>query len=261
MERNSKIGDVSRSAAEDNHMERDTIKTQTRTAFIIRRLYWLIAVLLLLLTLAGCLTSYAAGPANPADAVFSHDPTTVLPITPTLTATVVPGVTEVPNLVARAFQTLTPTPTITITPLAATATPTAMATDTPTPTPTSAPQATATVTPFPTSTPRPTAIPVTVSPFQAYAWLDNYFPAPGSVVTVYGRLFINGRPVNGAQMGVTWDYTHGNGYCTAYTGIDGQAACAQNIGAPLRNYWVYVDVVFVFEDELYYAKTAFLVDP
>jgi hypothetical protein len=100
-----------------------------------------------------------------------------------------------------------------------------------------------------------------VAPFQAYAWLDNYFPAPGAVITVYGRLFQNGRPVNGAQMGVTWSYTHGRSFCTAYTGIDGRAACAQNIGAPLPNYWVFVDVVFVHEDELYYAKTAFLTDP
>jgi hypothetical protein len=62
-------------------------------------------------------------------------------------------------------------------------------------------------------------------------------------------------------MGATWSYTHGEGYCTAYTGIDGRAACAQNIGAPLQNYWVYVDVVFVYEDELYYAKTGFVTDP
>jgi hypothetical protein len=100
-----------------------------------------------------------------------------------------------------------------------------------------------------------------VAPFEAFTWLDNYFPAPGSVVTVFGRLLINGRPVNGAQMGVTWRYTHGMAFCTAYTGIDGRAACAQNIGYPLENYWVFVDVVFIYEGELYYAKTAFLTDP
>ena len=62
-------------------------------------------------------------------------------------------------------------------------------------------------------------------------------------------------------MGVTWSYTHGTAYCSAYSGIDGKAACAQNIGAPLPNYWVFIDVVFVVADELYYAKTAFLTDP
>ena len=62
-------------------------------------------------------------------------------------------------------------------------------------------------------------------------------------------------------MGVTWSYTHGEGYCSAYTGIDGKSACAQNIGAPLQNYWVYIDVVFVYKDKLYYAKTGFVTDP
>jgi hypothetical protein len=62
-------------------------------------------------------------------------------------------------------------------------------------------------------------------------------------------------------MGVTWSYTHRKGYCTAYTGIDGRAACSEYIGGPLPNYWVFVDIVFIYEDELYYAKTAFLTDP
>jgi hypothetical protein len=102
---------------------------------------------------------------------------------------------------------------------------------------------------------------VTAAPFQAFAWVDNYYPAPGSVVTVHGRLFKNGRPVNGAHMGATWSYTHGEGYCSAYTDIEGRAACAQNIGGPLPNYWVYIDVVFMYKDELYYAKTGFVTDP
>lgn len=62
-------------------------------------------------------------------------------------------------------------------------------------------------------------------------------------------------------MGVTWGYTHGKAYCSAYTGIEGRAACALNIGWPLPGYWVFIDVVFVYEDQLYYAKTAFLTDP
>ena len=62
-------------------------------------------------------------------------------------------------------------------------------------------------------------------------------------------------------MGTTWRYTHGQGYCAAYTSIEGTAACAQNIGAPLQNYWVFIDVVFVYEDQRYYAKTGFLTDP
>jgi hypothetical protein len=62
-------------------------------------------------------------------------------------------------------------------------------------------------------------------------------------------------------MGATWSYTHVEAYCAAYTGIDGIAACAQNIGAPLQNYWVYIDVVFIYKGELYYAKTGFVTDP
>jgi hypothetical protein len=62
-------------------------------------------------------------------------------------------------------------------------------------------------------------------------------------------------------MGATWSYTHREDYCTAYTDIEGRAACALNIGAPLQNYWVYIDVVFIYEDELYYTKTGFVTDP
>jgi len=236
-------------------MKSESIHTQPRLALLIHRSFWTIAVLLLL-TLAGCLTTYAAGPTEQKLAftpTLSLSPPTD---TPTASPTAVRGVTLVPNPAVYAFQTLTPTATATATP---TATPTPEPTNTPQATNTPAP--TATATPIPTNTPRPTAIPATVAPFQAYAWLDSYYPQPGSVVTAYGMLFKDGRPVNGAQMGVTWSYTHGKAYCTAYTGIDGRAACTQNIGAPLQDYWVYVDVVFVFEDVLYYAKTAFLPDP
>jgi hypothetical protein len=237
----------------------------------ILRGYWLLVTLLLLITLTGYLTSHAAGPPEREPAV-SLPPATS---TPTLVlATPTPAITLVPNLAVRAFQTPTATATITATATATvtitpspvpptetpTDTPTPEPTGTPTPTPTDTPQLTNT--PRPTDTPRPPEIQPTVAPFQAYAWVDNYYPAPGSTITVYGRLYKNGRPVNGAHMGVTWRYTHGEGHCSAYTGIDGQAACSQNIGAPLANYWVYLDVVFVVhEDEVYYARTGFVTDP
>jgi hypothetical protein len=223
-------------------------------------------VVLVFLALTGCLTTYAADLSEPPSGDWSNTRATAIP-TATLphTASATPGVTLVPNMAVRALQTVPPTATATLTSTAQFDTPTPTATLTPsaTGTPTQEPTATPepTNTPAPTATPRPTTIPATAIPFQAYAWLDNYYPAPGSVVTVYGILLKNGRPVNGAQMGVTWGYTHGQGYCTAYTGIDGRAACAQNIGAPLPDYWVYIDVVFIHEDELYYAKTAFLTDP
>jgi hypothetical protein len=238
-------------------MEPDGTKSQLQFPAYFRWGGWALGVLLLLLTLAGCLTSYAAGPPE-------HEgeptPTGTLPlagaeVSPTASATKMPAVTLVPNMAVRAFQVTTTTATATVTP-------TATATVTPIPIPdTPTPTLEPTDTPEPTNTPGPTAIPATPAPFQAYAWVDNYFPAPGSIVTVYGRLFKNGRPVNGAQMGVTWSYTHAQGYCSAYTGKDGLAACAQNIGAPLQNYWVYLDVVFIHEDAKYYAKTGFVTDP
>jgi hypothetical protein len=248
-------------------MEPDNANSRSRFLLRAHPVHWALGALLLLLTLAGYLTSYAAGlpeQAGPATLTATLSlPTASATIPPGETA--LPAVTLVPRVAVYAFQTTTPTAT-------ATATPTPTLTDSPdTATPT--PEPTATTTSQPTDTPRPTntLLPTatdrppstrpTASPFQAYAWLDNYYPAPGTVVTVYGRLFRNGRPVNGAQMGATWSYTHGEGYCTAYTGIDGRAACTQNIGAPLQNYWVYVDVVFVYEDELYYAKTGFVTDP
>jgi hypothetical protein len=226
-------------------MEPDGIKFHSQFLIHIHRARWIIVSFLLLTTLVGCLTSHAAGPSEPeqeALPVAGLPFATSMPPTSTPTMPLTPAITTVPNMAVRAFQTTTPTVT-------------------PTSEPTSIPEPTATATPRPTDTPAPTAIRATVAPFQAYAWVDNYFPAPGSVVTVHGRLFKNGRPVNGAHMGVTWRYTHGQGYRDAYSGIDGRASCAQNIGAPLQNYWVFVDVVFVHEDELYYAKTGFLTDP
>jgi hypothetical protein len=218
-------------------------------------------MLLTALILGGCVTSYAAGPSEAEQTV----PVAVNLAQPSLTPTPTKrtSVTLVPNTALQALQETTPTVTSTVTPTVppATSTPTLPPTATPSPTDTPAP----TDTPVPTDTPIPTNTPVvirpTTAPFRAYAWVDNYYPAPGSVVTVYGQLFKNGRPVNGAQMGVTWDYTHGEGYCTAYTNIEGKAACSQNIGLPLQNYWVYLDVVFVHEDEIYYAKTGFVTDP
>lgn len=241
-------------------MEPDGTILQTPLSFWARRGCWALGVLLLLLILTGCLTSYAAGPPEQDQ---QATPSASLPL-PTASATMpsaaaMPALTLVPNAAISAFQTPTATATITPTQTPDTATPTPEPTDTPRPTNT--PRPTDTPQPPDTATPRPTTVRATAAPFQAYAWLDNYYPAPGSVVTVYGRLFKNGRPVNGAQMGATWSYTHGEGYCTAYTGIDGIAACAQNIGAPLQNYWVYLDVVFIYEDELYYAKTGFVTDP
>ena len=237
---------------EDKLMETDDTKSSPPVLIYISRRKWAIVALLFLLTLTGCLTSHAAGP--PEQEIGAVTRANVPTATPPPTATMSPtsAVTLVPNMAIRAFQETTPTVTAT-----ETATPTLEPTATPEPTNTPPP----TDTPSPTDTPRPTAIKATPLPVQAYAWLDNYYPAPGSVITVYGSLFKNGRPVNGAQMGVTWSYTHGRGYCTAYTGIDGRAACTQNIGAALQNYWVYVDVVFVYDDELHYAKTGFVTDP
>lgn len=227
---------------------------QRRKSFM-RRKYWSIAALPLLLALAGCLTSHAAGPS---ETDLSISPTVGLP-SPTQTLTLSPtatrGVTTVPNMAARAFQdtpTASPTPTPT-----ATATPTPTPTNTPSPTP----EPTATATPTPTNTPTPTTTPGPRVPFQAYAWMDNYYPAPGSVVTVYGRLLRYGRPIDGANMGATIRFTNGQAYCSAYTNIDGRAACSVNIGARLQGYWAFVDVVFTFADQEIYAKTGFLVDP
>lgn len=237
-------------------MESQGSKTQSSLFTNLHRVRWPIAVLLLLLTLAGCLTTHAAGPAEQQAAAL---PATEMPLpthTATATPTTTPGVTLVPNLALYVLQT-TATVTDTATP---TPTPTSEPDEpTKTPEPTDTPQPTDT--PTPTHTPSPPAAQATLAPFQAYAWVDNYYPAPGSVVTVHGRLLKSGRPVNGAQMGTTFSYTHGEGYCTAYTGIDGRAACAHNIGYPLQNYWVFIDVVFVYEDQLYYAKTGFLTDP
>jgi hypothetical protein len=242
-------------------MEPDGIRKHSRFALPIRPPYWAIAILPLILALTGCLTSHAAGPL---EAEPFASPTAQLPLatdTPTTSPTASPGVTLVPNMAAIAYQDATPSFTPTQTP---TATVTATPTQTPTATPVSATptlQPTATATPTLTNTPISTTEQGTPVPFQAYTWMDNHFPEPGSVVTVHGKLLWYGRPVNGANMGATFSFTNGRDYCSAYTDIEGKAACSINIGARLPDYWVFVDVVFVIADVEVYAKTAFLVDP
>jgi hypothetical protein len=237
-------------------MEPDNIETQQRAWRVLRRTYGAVAILLVVLALAGGLMAYAAGPV---DAVFTpgatFEPTAPNP-TRTATPAPRPGVTTVPNIVAAAFQTATSTLTATATP-----TPEETATPTATPGPTDTPAATATPTSPPTATARPTSPPVTIPPFVASVTPSEFFPAPGSVITVYGKLFINGRPVNGAQMGVTFRFTDGQAFCTAFTGIDGRAACSINIGYHLPGFRVFVDAVFIFEGDLYFAQSFFIVDP
>jgi hypothetical protein len=245
-------------------MEPDGIETQQRAWHILRHVYGVAAILLLMLVLAGGLMAFAAGPV---DAVFTPVATfepAAVSVTPRATLGPQPGVTKVPNIVAVAFQTVTPTLTFTATPTpeeTATPTPEGTATTTATPGPTDTPTSTAPPTSPPTSTPRPTSPPVTVPPFVASVTPSEFFPAPGSIITVYGKLFINGRPVNGAQMGVTFRFTDGQAFCTAFTGIDGRAACSINIGYHLPGYRVFVDAVYIFEGDLYFAQSFFIVDP
>ncbi len=226
----------------------------------IRRVYGVFAVFMLLLVLAGCLTSYAAGPPQteltetPTATIMSSSPT------PTASPTKALGVTVAPKVAILAFQTITPTATATITPTA-TATPEPTTTATATQAASATPSPTPTNTPVPTNTPAPTAVPVTREPYHANAWMDTYFTAPGSIVTVTGRITRFGRPVEGANMGATFSFTNGEAYCSAYTNIQGLSSCSINIGPRLQGFWAFVDVVFVFRDQEVYAKTAFFVDP
>jgi hypothetical protein len=243
-------------------METNPITSRVRIGIYVRRAIGAALIFLVLLVLAGCLTSYAAGPSEKEPAALSAGIS--LP-TVTPTASLIPtsgGTTKVPKALrvlqqATVTATLEATSTLTATAVPDTATPTPEPTLSPVPTNTPLP----TVTAVPTNTPQPRAAEGTPEPFKAYAWLDNYYPAPGSVVTVHGSLYQYGRPVCGANMGVTFRYTCGSDYCSAYTDIKGKAACARNIGCQLPNYWAYVDVVFTYEGQQYYAKTGFLVDP
>jgi len=241
-------------------MEKNPITSRARSGIYVQRAIGAGLVFLVLLVLAGCLTSYAAEPSEKVQAALTTE--SVLPsVTPT--ASLMPtsgGTTRVPKAVRvlqQSTATLEATATLTPTAVPDTATPTTEPTLTPVPTDTPLPTATA----VPTNTPQPPGVQGTPEPFKAYAWLDNYYPAPGSTVTVHGSLYHYGRPVCGANMGVTFRFTCGSDYCSAFTDIKGKAACARNIGCQLPNYWAYVDVVFTFEGEKYYAKTGFLVDP
>jgi hypothetical protein len=241
-------------------MEKHPITTRFPIGIYFRRAIGAALVLLVLLVLAGCLTSYAAGPSKKEPAASSLD---VSMPTATPTASLIPtsgGTTRVPKalrVLQESTATLEATATLTPTAVPDTATPTSEPTLTPVPTDTPLP----TNTVVPTNTPQPTTVEGTPEPFKAYAWLDNYYPAPGSIVTVHGSLYQYGRPVCGANMGVTIRYTCGTDYCSAFTNIKGRAACARTVGCQLPNYWAYVDVVFTYEGQQYYAKTGFLVDP
>lgn len=75
------------------------------------------------------------------------------------------------------------------------------------------------------------------------AWVSNDRPPSGEVVTVFGRLLVNGAPAAGQQMTTTWHYASTTADCTGVTDASGVANCSRDIGRATAGYQVNIDVV------------------
>lgn len=155
-----------------------------------------------------------------------------------------------------ALQTYTPasTPAPSATPLIAVSTPTR---------PPSVPTATRprvlpspVVSRPPPATARPTFTRVpTVSPILVTAWVSDPNPEPGVDVTVYGRLFVNGKPVAGEGMVARWHMKGRDVDCVGDTWVDGTAYCTENTYGHPSDFTIVIEVFIKYNQAPYRAAT------
>lgn len=89
------------------------------------------------------------------------------------------------------------------------------------------------------------------------ACVSNSDPAAGAVVTVYGRLVVNGQVAAGAQMNTTWYYKTTSPGCSATADSDGVAECSRDTGRPTKGYTVRIAVSFTYNGRSYSGSTSF----
>ncbi len=133
----------------------------------------------------------------------------------------------------------------------------APATNTPVPTNTAVAADTPTTTSVPVATSTPVPPPPSEGPTEVTAWVSNDHPGQNSNVTVFGKLVIGGKPIQGAVMQTAWHYKSTTSTCEGVTGGDGVAACERKIGRATKGYTVNIRVTFTHEGKTYQVSTAF----
>lgn len=98
---------------------------------------------------------------------------------------------------------------------------------------------------------------ITGTKTQVQTCVSDPDPAAGAVVTVYGRLIVNGNVAAGASMNTTWHYKTTTPGCSATADSDGVAECSRDTGRPTRGYTVRIDVTISYNGQSYSASTSF----
>lgn len=184
---------------------------------------------------------------------------TVTVASPLLTPTARPSATATPTSLPSPTALIVP---VTPTPLQVTGTSTRaptlpLPTVVPGATRTRAPLPSPTFIPGPTSTRAPTRTPApTVSPIVVTAWVSEANPEPGVDVKVYGRLLVNGQPVEGDGMVARWHFKSGRIVdCVADTWVDGVAYCTENTYGQPGGFTVRIEVFIRYNQVPYRATT------
>ncbi len=99
--------------------------------------------------------------------------------------------------------------------------------------------------------------PVPTNANEVQSCVSNSVPEQNSIVTVFGRLLINGQSVTGLTMETSWDHKYLNGSCNATTDGRGVARCSRNISNSTNGYAVVVTVKFKYNGKTYSGETNF----
>jgi hypothetical protein len=96
-----------------------------------------------------------------------------------------------------------------------------------------------------------------VTDVEVTAWVDNPTPIQNSVVTVFGRIIVDGRPKGGVRMDTTWHYRTKDSGCSGMTDVKGEASCSRRISMATVGYTVRIEVDFTYERKVYRTETSF----
>ncbi len=77
---------------------------------------------------------------------------------------------------------------------------------------------------------------------QICASVSNASPQQNTIVTIYGRLLINGVGQTGLPMNTTWEYKGASSTCFGTTDSTGSASCGRDISRATKGYTVSVTV-------------------
>lgn len=91
-------------------------------------------------------------------------------------------------------------------------------------------------------------LPVQAGEYSASASVSHEQPTKNTRVTVTGRLFKAGQPVEGATLSTSWHYKTTTSGCSGKSDASGKASCTRSIGPATSGYRVIIDVIFTTPD-------------